>query len=259
MRRLYACFFPLAGQRKYIRMARVLEYTARKHCPGWDVRVEQIAPVESVGERVKIRHLTGKLGSRHGLRTNTDKRGDGVRFGEGCQDGDEIMLVDADTMVMRPLDPVWDLEFDVAYTVKELCPRLPINGGVVPLRVNERSRAFMRQWLAVNDRLYVNPVEHKRWRDSYGGMNQAALGYMLETGDMPACQLLELQAAEWNSCHERTWRHAHDARIVHVKSALRRSVFARPSPDPAVRALSEEWKRLEVEAQRQNPAAAEAV
>lgn len=238
MNRIESVYFELGGDKRYTRMARVLAASARMHCPGWAVNIKPCAAPLSAERR------DNRL--RRGLATNSDKLTAWTDVVCSAPDGDRIALLDADMMVLRPLDCVWDHEFDVAYTTKPVV-RLPINGGVVFVRVNDRSRAFMRQWLEINTRLYHDPSEHKQWRAAFGGMNQAALGCLLNT----PCEyeahsyaaLLELPCAEWNACNEDLWSKHSMARVVHIKSNLRRSVFRgrRSHIRPDLKSIREQW------------------
>lgn len=243
MKRFYSCFFSLKGSPQYPRMARVLAHTARKHLPDWEVRVDEIAAPEAEGAE-----KTWRVRRRHGLATNTDKLRDWVAAVDRCDDGDLLALVDADAMVTASLDPILDLDFDVAYTRKEGAEKLPINGGVVFVRVNARSRAFMRRWREENDRLYARPEEHAPWREHFGGMNQAAFGRMLTTGEHPPATLLPISAHEWNACWSPAWRQWKRARIVHIKSGLRRTIFGAQRPENlTVREFVEFWRATERE------------
>lgn len=236
-----------ASDDRYPRMARVLEYSARANSPNWDVSIEAIT--------AELAPMNAHKPGRNGLATNTDKLRAWCRIVERAPDGELLALLDADTMVLRSLDAVNAYHFDVALTEKRQAraQRLPLNGGVVFLRINDRSRAFMARWLEVNERLYHDPVEHAHWRNRYGGMNQASLGLMLETpGAMPLVEIKWLQCAEWNCCDEILWQTFDAARIVHVKSGLRRAIFA-PSNYGRMRALRDIWYQYERRANENLP------
>ena len=219
------------------RMARVLEHSARKHCPEWSIEVERVTPAPRVSPLGNDSHAT-----------NTQKMDEWNAVVQAAPEGDRILLIDADTMVLLPLDPVWDLEFDLAYTVKD--SRFPFNSGVVFLRVNDRARAFAAAWQAENARLLNTPTVHREWRRQYGGVNQAALGAMLTNGivEQLGLQVAKIPCAEWN-CEDSTWPlfDRERTRIVHVKSALRRSVFGIGPATPRLKPLVRVWRLLERE------------
>lgn len=221
MKRIESVYFALkrglrAYDDRYVRMARVLERSARMHCPGWEVNVREIdAPLAA---------RYGNRGGRNGLATNTDKLREWGRIVDEAPDGDTIALLDSDMMALGTIDGAFATPFDVACTDKQHCQKLPFNGGAVFVRVNERSRAFMRTWVEVNDRLFANPEEHAPYRGRFGGMNQAALGYMLERMTIDVA-FRWLPCATWNCCDEVLWRAWRGARLVHIKSGLRRAIF----------------------------------
>jgi len=167
-----------------------------------------------------------------------------------AEDGDRVLLIDADMMITRPLADVWDRPFDLAYTIREE-GRLPLNGGVVFVRVSPASRRFVDRWFAVNQRFLANANEHRHWRTKYAGINQAAFGYMLERETDPAIvglELARLTCHEWNA-ENTAWAKFDPkiTRIVHLKSGLRRALFGMPARREHVRLIAL-WHSLEAEA-----------
>lgn len=230
----------------YERHARVLEHSARVNTPGWDIYVRRIGPPPN-----RTAALGG--GNTSSYSYNTHKLEEWRRIVRASAEGDRLLLIDADTMVLRPLDPVWTKPFDVAYTSKRGLTRLPLNAGVIFLRVNDRSRAFIDKWWEWNVRLLGDAALHSRYRKSYAGMNQAALGALLENGGLKLAEVAELPCTEWN-CESATWN-TYDAakppRIVHVKGAMRRGVMGHDSrllATEARRQLAAVWWQLEREA-----------
>lgn len=234
----------------YERLARTLEYTARQHCPGWDVTVERL-------DEAALPPLVPASGNpSHVWNTwKLDWWRDRVL---GAPDGARVLLIDGDTFVTRPLDPIWDLDFDVAYTLRAKYEKvrglagvrtrgggIPFNAGVIFLRVSERTRAFMRSWSETNLRFLRDAQEHEPWRKVYAGINQAALGYLLEQGEH-GCHIAELPCAEWNLVEWGLYE-PEVTRIVHVKSSLRRATFAMPGAARSERylQLSKLWERTE--------------
>lgn len=235
MKRLHCVYFD-QGDSRWRRMARVLEYSAQKHNPDWAVSVERLATPSLV------------RGMRSSFAANTDKLHEWGRIITTATDGDEVCLIDADTLVRDSLDDAFALPFDVAFTKKDGTNRNPINGGVVFVRVNERSKEFFFGWLAVNDRFYQNPTEHRKWEARYGGINQAALGYLLENGMLPGSPTIAfLPCQQWNNCYPPLWQTPIGARVFHYKSALRRALFIGRSHG-YLGALVALWKRYEAEA-----------
>lgn len=207
--RIEACYFE-SGDGPWSRMARVLEYSARLACPSWDVRVERITPAPI------------RANARASFKENTQKLDHWATLVEVAPDGDRLVLMDADTMVVRGLDAVWDHDFDFAYTTKTARP--PFNAGVIFLRVSDRVRAFVAEWAAENRRLLLQDPHKGRshaWRQKFAGINQGALANTLATLARTA-RIQTLACAEWN-CEDSSWGSYDPAvtRIVHVKSLLR--------------------------------------
>ena len=136
--------------------------------------------------------------------------------------GDRICLIDGDTFFVNGIDDVWDRDFDLAYTVRDFI--IPFNGGVVFVRVTPRTQEFMERWRQVNAAMYHDVSYHMKWKEKYGGLNQASFGCLLEDGH--GLDLLTLPCTEWN-CEDSCWGAFDPARtrIVHVKSGLRRLIF----------------------------------
>ncbi len=222
---------------QYPRLARVLEHTARRQCPWWFVRVREV-------DRCELRGRSGTAAA-----DNSWKLEHWVRAVTAAPDGARVLLVDVDTFVTRNLDALWDVDFDVAYTVRAADCRLPLNGGVLAVRVGDLTRKFMEGWLAKDRQFLEDPDERQPWRKQYGGHNQASFGYMITSHFPEVLTLASLPCLEWN-CEDSTWADFDPdvTRIVHVKSALRMAVFNISSP-LKVRALARLWRMLEREAE----------
>jgi hypothetical protein len=148
-------------------------------------------------------------------------------------------LIDGDTAILKPLDSVWDQVFDIAFTFRER--GLPLNGGVVFLRVSPQSRSFIEEWWKLNLLFLGNAALHGPWRDKYAGMNQAALGCLLETGH--SCEVARLPCREWNACSPELYTPA-VSRVLHVKSSLRRATFGIEPVRSNMPAAIAAWKAL---------------
>lgn len=228
--RLESVYF---GEGQYPRLARVLDYTARTHCPGWDVRVRRL-------DGHTLRAASGSESHAH----NHHKLQAWCAAVRDAPHGTPILLVDTDTFVVAPLDPLWDTPFAFAYTVRA-ASKYPLNGGVVAVRAGHASRALMEAWLE-KDALFLRDAEaHRPWRMKYGGINQASLGAVLETGGVSDHALVVgLPCLEWN-CEDTCWeRFGPATRVVHVKSALRMAVFGIASA-ARLRPLVAAWRRAE--------------
>lgn len=235
MKRIVGCYF---GIRDWGRLAAVFRLTAAAHCPGWVVELTEVpVPAQQQQRRQKDTANTLKLEHWAAAVARAD-------------DGDELLLIDADTAFIRSIDAIWHQPFDLAYTTKPGAA-LPFNAGVMFLRVSARTRAFMAQWLTENRRLYHDKIAHDPLKATYGGMNQAALGSLKEQGHFPGdLDVLELSCAEWN-CEESGW-HTFDpahTRILHVKGNLfSEALLSTCTPQPGRRAAALYWRSLDREA-----------
>lgn len=237
--RLVACHFRTntnGDPTMWPRLARAFRYSAAKHLQGWSLEIAELEPWPITSSRAlpydghntqKLEHWVEALGR--------------------SEDGDRVLLIDVDTVILRALDDVWgDEAFDVALTRR---PRgFPFNGGVVFVRVSERVRVFMDRWREENRRMLTDRAYHLQWQKKYGGLNQAALGMLLETGAAEGMVLRHLECREWN-CEDQTWAQFGTAtRILHVKSALRTAAISKVYAQRQLRKLADLWREIEAEA-----------
>jgi hypothetical protein len=233
--RLFSCYFRGDAGEQFPRLARVLEHTAREHCQGWTIDVRAITPPPAPA-------ADGTAAYEH----NTQKLDAWARLVWELPDGAQVLLIDTDTQILRPLDAVWEQPFDIAITRRPATCKLPFNAGVVFARGSAASRAFMLRWRDENRRMLTDMVYHRPWRRRFGGINQAALGCTLETIDRSTIAIAELPCREWN-CEDSTWSQFDPAvsRILHIKSALRQQLFLLRPSIADLRPLVTQWRRIE--------------
>jgi hypothetical protein len=237
----------------YGRLARVLAYSAAQACPDWDRRIDALQP----------RSIAGKSLLLGGAQlANTHKMEHWRSAIAGLPDGTRVLLIDADTMILRRLDDVWDLDFDLAYTTKA-STRIPFNTGVIFARVSPAVRAFVDAWHAEQVAMLGHRWRAEEWRRLMIGLNQSALAVVFDQlgvnprRDEPAlvrCALdgdqelvlRRLPCLEWN-CEDAHWQAFDPARtrIVHVKSELRAVACRRQPPTGPLRPLATMWRELE--------------
>lgn len=238
--RLIACHFDEGRDALWSRFARVLERTAAMHCPAWSVEIAQI-PANRVQRKPELWQTA--MGVPTFVR-NTHKLAYWNARVQAAAEGEHLLLIDVDTMILRPLDDVWSRPFDLAYTVKRA--QFPLNGGVIFLRVSDRVKRFVGAWVDENARLLTDTNKRKPWQVKYGGINQAALGHMLEQIDVTGVQVAALPCQEWN-CEDSSWSAFDPAvtRIVHLKSLLRRACVYALDQTPDLKPLSDRWRALD--------------
>jgi hypothetical protein len=160
---------------------------------------------------------------------------------------DNIALTDCDMLCVKDFNDVFNLDFDVAITMHEDGAILPLNGGVIFVKPTENAKYFMQLFKKVNDEMYNDKEFHQKWRDKYAGINQSAMGYILETGGYRA-NVLKLPCQIYNNC-DPEWPTIDDnTRLVHIKGKLRQYVLRnydfRAMPARIVKAASL-WRKME--------------
>jgi hypothetical protein len=245
---LQACYFPGAADadiRQWSSLARVLTHTAAQHCPTWTRTILAISPPKVTSAINRRSHIS-----------NSQKLEHWCDLIAAAPLGERILLIDADTAILRPLDDIWERDFDLAYTERDRSvTRFPINGGVLFVRVSESAKAFVEAWRLENRRM----LTLKDWRATYGvfgGINQAAFMVTLKRRKDFGTAALALPCREWN-CEDSSWRKFDKAttRILHVKSELKRNAFSRYAPIRGdLQPLVTIWRQLDTQAAAAAPA-----
>jgi hypothetical protein len=222
-------YFDEPGADRWARLARVLARSIARWCPDWTLDLQELPPASGLSSPLGLKRDVG----------NTRKLDAWAAAVAVAAPGDRVLLLDADTLVRRPLDEVWDAPFDLAYTTKPIEARHPFNGGVIFLRVSAATQAFMATWARENRRMLDDPSHHQVWRPAFGGINQSALGMLLKQGGH-GLQIKRLPCAEWNLEDEHWDVFDPDrTRIVHYKSDLQRALFGKA--ERTYGALVKEW------------------
>lgn len=227
--RLISVYF---GGGIWAQMAAKLLKTASRRLKGWEVDVRRV----DVGPHTK----SSAPGRRRSLAANCDKMWWWNQIMQTTKDGERLLFIDTDTVVLRSLDDIWKRDFDKAITAKE--SRFPFNSGVVFVRSSTHTRRFFADWLHENERMLADEKNHTPWRTKYGGLNQASLGYMLEQG-LPL-KVIRIPCREWN-CEDSCWRKFDSStRILHVKGELRRALFepAKQPIRPHISKVARAWR-----------------
>lgn len=138
----------------------------------------------------------------------------------GAGDGELLAMLDTDTMILGDLSEIERMEFDLAYTVRPR-PSFPVNTGVYFVRVSECVRAFVARWYDAVRAMLADKRFHDEWKNRYGGIHQAALGYLLNRASESELQrLLAIPCETWNCCGP-VWNYDALPKIVHVMGHLR--------------------------------------
>jgi len=133
------------------------------------------------------------------------------------------VLIDADTIVLSDISEVFDMPNDLIYTKRYLNKNIDFNSGVV--FVKESGLNIINKWVEIDRQLYESKALLRRWQRKYFGFNQASFGCLLETNK--DFNIGHVTTAIYNNCDNPDWVKNHAiAKIVHVKSTLRKSVNA---------------------------------
>lgn len=195
---------------QYIRLGKVLKKSIEKYSPGADI-IFHICPAPVVPEEERFDKRFGE---------NTEKLRLWVDFLNKIKD-DNIILIDADMMVLSDVSGVFKDKFDIGCTRRTKDGRIKYNGGVMFVKKNERSLAFFQKFKEINDQMYKDRNFHAIWRQKYSGMNQAAFGWMSENykgniilREYP-CAIYNAVSDDWGTFDR------NKTKIVHLKSRLR--------------------------------------
>jgi hypothetical protein len=238
--KIISIYFDYGGVDKYEKLARVFEHSIKKNSSDVDYEIIKIQAPEVKSNNKSFESNTVKLELWMDKLKETE---------------DDIVFMDVDMMIVRDISDAFDdHDFDIGITMRNgpHAKRLPMNGGVVFVRNNEAAKEFIKLWTKANRFLYDDILRthgtkhHRFWRSRYGGMNQAAYGYMIHNYDYDA-RIKEFQCSEWNACVEH-WRNpVLNPRIIHVKSQLRTTVLSnKPTKlvDISYRRQVEAWRAL---------------
>ena len=193
----------------------VFEKSIEHHMPSMKVVTYRIPAPERIVERV--RKLSDNSAKLKIWRDHLDIATEPVIF------------ADCDMLCLQPAYHAFGYLFDVAYTQRTQKNGFPMNGGIVMARPTQAARDFFHRWLEVNDKMFADVNFHCKWQIKYGGMNQAAFGYIFESGEYPG-KLHQYITREWNAV-DCDWQRLDERTVfVHYKSKLRHLVMANHTP-----------------------------
>jgi hypothetical protein len=232
---------------RYARLARVLRYTATRCLPDWTLAVES-----SSSSRLLDAYNQADGDEPLPPGAQLDKMKVWRQALRAAPDGAEVLLIDADTVILRTLDDVWRESFDIAYTTHapDHSP-WPLNAGVLFVRATPVTRACVAEWYHGIARMgRATTAERERARHQFGSWDQQVLAQLLPRWTS-RLRVRALPCVEWN-CADPEWRHRTDAtRILHVKGSWRAALFGTRTGhwrQDVLPPLCDLWHRLEQEA-----------
>ena len=225
----------------YQRLADVLLLSMAACSPASNFRLRHVAPDAEHAALAKLAHG----GCKQHWVDNARKALHHTKIIQEAKDGELLGLIDADTMVLRELDFIEQIEFDVAYTVRPPGAAWKLNTGVYFVRVSPAVRQFAELWFSAVRLMLAVEKFHDEWRrvKQYGGIHQAALGFLLESWPgRHGLRFVELPCETWN-CVPSVIDAAPMPKIVHVMGPMREWCFGRSQPPTeAGRRLVEVWQ-----------------
>ena len=147
----------------------------------------------------------------------------------------DTLFLDADLLCKGDMSEPFDVIENLGYTENRARGRI-LNAGVFYAKSTKYSRKFMAEWVAVNRKMLNSRSFHAEWRRKYMGINQAALGYLMENG----WELTKLPE-KYNLC-DWTERKVKKARMIHIKSDLRKNILLGTNKYPYVTKI---WEKYE--------------
>lgn len=137
--------------------------------------------------------------------------------------GQNLVLIDCDTLITKDIKDVFDNDFDLAYTAKDdPLMRYPLNTGVVFLKIRKPTCNIMQRWCDETSRILINKDLKAEAIMTMGGADQCSLAKILDrfsdflgpitVGDF---HYIGLRASEFNL--HKDWSDPSEARIIHYK------------------------------------------
>jgi len=226
---IFTVQFDVDSTKTWTRLLNVFRASVKLHMPNVRFIERKIEKPEYTPQRPSnVRYNTEKLAVWNEYMQHAD---------------DNTIFMDCDMLCLRSDDNVFEQEFDIGMTFRPEGSHPPMNGGVVFARPSVQARKFFSDWLDVNNQMYADPSFHHKWRNRYLGMNQAAFGYMYESG---MCDYIRrFKTRIWNAVNQ-DWKFIDDETVfVHMKSGMRTAIAQNVAPYGVYKRPLEEWYRIE--------------
>jgi hypothetical protein len=208
---IYTVCFEYPNRSKYSTLLKVFEKSCQVNMPDAKFICKHIAAPENPTNRaLNFKYNTVKLKLWTEFLEKTKEK--------------HVILADCDMLALKDARYAFNNDFDIAYTKRTKISRIPINGGIVFVKVNRRSIEFFKEWLRINVKMFKNPKFHQQYRRKYAGMNQSAFGYLLEKRKDIA-KLKPFKTCEFNAV-DCDWPTLDGKTVfLHCKSKLRKMVL----------------------------------
>jgi len=228
--KVFTVMFDVDKCKTWTRLLDVFRESVHEHMPGVELIEKRLETPDRNPHRPK------------NVQYNTMKLREWINYMETATE--DTIFIDCDMLCMQPAFHAFDYDFDVAVTFRPKGSIPPMNGGVVFARPTENAREFFRKWLEVNNEMYSKPPFHHKWKIKYLGMNQAAFGYMYESG-LCMDHVKKLPTRVWNAVDD-DWKDVNGETVfIHIKSQLRRAVMQDAEPYGAYQTAMQSWYDIE--------------
>lgn len=227
--KIFTVMFDVDKAKTWTRLLNVFRESVRLHMPEVEL-VEKIikAPRQVAGKSACMTYNTVKLGI----------------WNDYIQEATEdTILIDCDMLCLRSAQHIFREKFDLALTFTGSGKGPPLNAGVVFVKPTARARQIMNTWVNVNSNMYDNNSLHQRYARKYLGMNQSALGCMIENRMIEDVKILKTR--EWNAVGT-DWGKITDKTVfVHIKSELRNAIMMNAEPVGHLKKIMQQWYDIE--------------
>lgn len=212
--RLVSVVFDFPGKTEYTELVEALKNSAAENMPNADVEIVRLDPPKQHADHQRTSWEANALKARAWEKIVTEAT-------------DDLILVDADLIIRRDLSCLFAHDFDIAFTHRydsEARSREPINTGVVAVRPTEKSKAFFTRLCEAVDYLMENPDEHAYYWENYRGIQQAALGMVIEKADELDAKIKLFPCQAYNASDHEFSYISSETRVVHLKANVRKRI-----------------------------------
>lgn len=228
--KIFSVVFDYNQNDRYAKLEQTFRKSVEVNCPGTELTIARIEAPKATKRKI-------------GLTSNWHKFKRWVEFVDAQQDGEHVILMDVDMLVLGDLRPAFRESFDIGIT-RRTSANWPYNGGVVFVKVSNLTRGFIKRWGEIDEQMYRDERFHAPYSAKYKGQNQSSLGWMVEHDE--SCKIKEFPCAVWNACNEDWKAFGNHTKVLHLKSTLRLVALGeqRGTPSKMRRAVNE-FKKYE--------------
>ena len=148
----------------------------------------------------------------------------------------DTIFIDCDMLCLRDISDGFDNVQHIGVTVRP--GDYPMNCGVVFVRHNPKTMAFLEKWYEIDAQMLADEGFHMKWYKKVAGMNQSSMKWMIDNGygDMVST----LPCTTYNLC-DGQWDQWQQAKMIHIKGYLREYIMGGRPPKEFI---SESYKQI---------------